>query len=229
MRATWLVVLMGATLGLACASSDSWSEEPDHGPSVFVAVYETACGVAVVESQCAGAVVDSLLAWGIGVFVAPELPVVTTVPAELRERVFGENAAGSATLSATMNAAGGFSIQTETKTASWSDFELHNWPWRLDEAAVAAMAKEKGATYVISGTARAGAVATDLSDAGLNELKSVRGSLGARLTETASGMLRGSYREEVSQVSTSCALAAGKCFAVLGTGAAEKFLKALTK
>ena len=40
-----------------------------------------------------------------------------------------------------MSAAGGFSIQTETKAALWSDFELHKWPWKLDEAAVAAMAK----------------------------------------------------------------------------------------
>ena len=197
-------------------------------PSVYVAIYEASCGATVPESSCAGAIVDSLLARGVGVYLAPEVPVVATVPPELRERLFGDKAGVSASLSATMSAAGGFSITSKTEAVDWSGIELQAWPWKLDEAAVAAMARKVGASHVLTGTATASRVATDLSDTGLDEVMTVRGHLGARVAVASSGLLTASYTNDVSQVSTSCVLGAQRCFAVLGADAAVKLGKSIT-
>lgn len=222
-------LLLAVALVITGTAPACGTEQSDPEPSVFVAIYEVACGVTVPESRCAGALVDSLLSWGIVVYLASELPVTTTVPPELRDRIFGEDAAASAKLAASMSAAGGFNVTTETSIVSWADLDLHKWPWTLDDDAVMAAAKKKGCTHVLHGAARAAIVATDLSDTGLDEVVSVRGSLAARLASTEKGMLKASYGDEVAQVSTSCVLGAGKCFSILGAGAAEKLRKTLTK
>lgn len=227
-RAVWLGLLLPLVV-LAATPLASFGEKEKPVPKIYVAIYEISCGVTVPESRCAGGIVDSLLAWGLGVQLAPEIPVTTTVPPELRERIFGEDAATSAKLSATMTPAGGFSVKTETKVESWANLDLYKWPWALDNAAVMKAAKESGCTHVLHGTARAKHVATDLSDTGLDEVVSVRGSLSAQLNEVETGLLKANYREEASQISTSCTLGAGRCFAFLSAGASEKIGKALRK
>lgn len=221
--------LMAAALVLSATGAALSAKVTSAAPSVYVAIYETSCNAMVPESSCAAVIVDSLLAHGVGVYMAPGVPLVTTVPEELRERVFGENTGVSASLSATMTAAGGFSITSKTEAVDWTDIGVHGWPWRLDEVAVAAMAKKAGATHVLSGAASAAPLATDLSDTGLDELVTVRGHLGARVAVVASGLLTASYGNDATQVSTSCSLGAARCFSVLSAEAAVKLEKSITR
>jgi hypothetical protein len=203
--------------------------EGDETAVVYVAVYEKACGTHVPYSQCAVTIVDSLVSGGFGVFLASEVPVVTTVPAELYDRIFGDSPAVEAELSATVTSNGHFQISSKSRVESWEDFDVRQWPWRLDEDACRDAAARSGATHMLVGQAEATLVRSDLTDVGLAGTSSVLGNLGVKLVRVDDELMVAVYRDQVTQVSSGCLLGADRCFSYLSGVAAVKFRRSLVK